>query len=288
MRYPLATWIPSPNFGYPRGTRGQLGRNIDAVNGGGEFWHSQQGRQAVAILMFQNPATEVSAHFLFPKVGKPVQMVDSDDPAWHTGGYVADDPLPGGPGIGSFANLYFHGFEFEGGSPGNLSEPLTKNQIDWGIQITRWLREVHESRMIYVRRETLWEHNEVRATACPSGRIPWTKVIAVLEEGEDMPLNAADKAFIKATSEAAVAPIAADVAALKKSHEGGELAGLWWKVKGAATIWFVEYVGGIYVRHSAVNPASYRAAGGDWRIIEVTAKQLNKTALGEPLPDLRV
>ena len=122
--------------------------------------------------MFQNPATEVSAHFLFPKTGRPVQMVDSADPAWHSGNYLA--------------NLHYHGFEFEGGPPGNLSEPLTANQVAWGVKVTHWLRKVHGTPSVYVRRDTLWEHNEVRNTACPSGRIPWAKVIAALKE-DDMP-----------------------------------------------------------------------------------------------------
>ncbi len=177
MRYPEATWIPSPNFGYPRGTHGQLEAKIDEAGKSGEFWHSQQGRQAVSIRMFQDPALEIAAHFLYPKVGKPVQMVDSNDPAWHAGGFIA--------------NVYYHGFEFEGGPPGNLSEPLTANQIAWGVRVTHWLRQVHKTPTRYVRKDTLWEHNEVKATACPSGRIPWTKVIAALGatvEEDDMPV----------------------------------------------------------------------------------------------------
>ncbi len=191
MKFPDATWIPSPNFGYPRGTHGQLKANISSSNGGGEFWHSQQGRQSVAIAMFQNPALQVSAHFLFPKVGKPVQMVDSNDAAWHAAGHIKNDPLPGGPGVGSLANLYFHGFEFEGGPPGNLSEALTSSQITWGVRVTLWLRKVHNSRQMYVLKETEWEHNWVTATACPSGRIPWVRVISALRESEqedDMPV----------------------------------------------------------------------------------------------------
>ncbi len=171
MRFPKATWIPSPNFGYPRGTHGQLRTKIQQAGKSGEFWHSQQGRQAVAIRMFQNPDLEISAHFLIPKVGKPVQMVDSNDPAWHAGGFIA--------------NIGYHGFEFEGGPPGNLREPLTPSQIVWGVEITHWLRQVHGTPTRYVRKDTLWEHNEVKNTACPSGRIPWAKVIVALEKEED-------------------------------------------------------------------------------------------------------
>jgi N-acetyl-anhydromuramyl-L-alanine amidase AmpD len=124
---------------------------------------------------FLNPEEEASAHFLFPRIGRPTQMVDSGDAAWHASGMAGN----------YFANLFFHGFEFEGGAPGNYSEPLTENQIEWGIRVTRWLRETHNSPLIYVRRETLWEHNEVAATACPSGRIPWARLIKELEDDMD-------------------------------------------------------------------------------------------------------
>ncbi len=171
MKYPAAIWVPSPNFGYPRSTHGQLASNIQKANRAGEFWHSIVGTLAAAKWRFLNMSEEASAHFLFPKIGAPTQMVDSDDAAWHSGNYLA--------------NLHFHGFEFEGGAPGNYSEPLTDNQVEWGIKVTRWLRETHNSPKIYVRRETLWEHNEVQATSCPSGRIPWARLINEWEDDID-------------------------------------------------------------------------------------------------------
>ena len=275
-RFLGATWIPSPNFGYPRGTHGQLASNISQVSKSGEFWHSQQGRQAVSIRMFQDPALEISAHFLIPKIGKPVQMVDSSDPAWHAGGFVA--------------NAYYHGFEFEGGPPGNLSEPLTASQRDWGVRLTHWLREIHGTPLVYVRRDTLWEHNEVKNTACPSGRIPWVRVIAALEE--DMPLNAEDKAWIKKAildqTNKALANTDVAVLEIRNSLRGGDLPGMWWKVKGKGTIYYVEYKGGVYVRHHARNPQSYLPAGGNWKVMAVTQAQLDVTIAGPHLPDLKV
>ncbi len=242
MRYSEATWISSPNFGYPRNTHGQLTFNINRANKSGEFWHSQQGRQSVAIAMFQNPATELSAHFLFPKTGRPVQMVDSADPAWHAGNYLA--------------NLHFHGFEFEGGPPGNLSEPLTANQLAWGVKVTHWLRDVHQTPLVYVRRDTLWEHNEVRNTACPSGRIPWTKVIAALKMEEDMPLNATDKTWLKATI-ASESKKAAEAAALKYSG--------WRLVKGSTPAVYLVTQG--HRRH-VFNARSFRESGYDFGLVK--------------------
>ncbi len=98
-------------------------------------------------------------------------------------------------------------------------------------------------------------------------------------------MNAAES---KKAAEAAVKPVAVELAAIRESHRGGELPGLWWKVKGVATIWYVDYVDGVLMRHSARNPASYRGVGGDWSVITVTAKQRDATALGAPLPDLKV
>ena len=178
--YPDAIWVPSPNFGYSRGTHGQLPNNIRRTGRSGEFWHSMVGSLSAAKWRFLNPEAGASAHFLFPRLGRPTQMVDSSDAAWHSGNYLS--------------NLHFHGFEFEGGAPGNYSEPLTESQIAWGIKATRWLREAHNSPKIYVRRETLWEHNEVAATSCPSGRIPWARLITELED--DMGLTTEDKEFI--------------------------------------------------------------------------------------------
>ena len=174
MIHPDCLWIPSPNYGYPRGVLKQM-------EGAGEFWHSMVGSLAAVKNRFLNPAEEASAHFLYPREGIPTQMVDSGDAAWHSGNYLA--------------NLHFHGFEFEGGAYGNLSEPLTENQIEWGIKITRWLRDVHNTPKVYVRRETLWEHNEVQATSCPSGRIPWERLIQELEG--DMAFTQADIDEIK-------------------------------------------------------------------------------------------
>jgi N-acetyl-anhydromuramyl-L-alanine amidase AmpD len=192
MRYPGALWVPSPNFGYPRGARGQLRANIIASRGGGAFWHSQVGPQQAAIGRFLNAAEEASAHFLFPKVrGQPVvQMVDSADPAWHAGGTLKEDPIAGGPGIGTIANLFFHGFEFEGGGTGNYNEPLTDYQIEEAVSVCHWLEAIGEWPRVgvYVWRETLQQHRWVYPTACPSERINQALIAARLsaQQEDDM------------------------------------------------------------------------------------------------------
>jgi len=69
------------------------------------------------------------------------------------------------------------GIEHEGGGPrwegdtGNFGEPLTPTQLTASLALVRWLGR--ECGFPLVRVTTLFEHNELSATLCPSGRIPW-------------------------------------------------------------------------------------------------------------------
>jgi hypothetical protein len=44
------------------------------------------------------------------------------------------------------------------------------------VRVLKWVRE-QEQWSAVARGETLFEHNEFMATACPSGRIPWDALI---------------------------------------------------------------------------------------------------------------
>lgn len=79
------------------------------------------------------------------------------------------------------ANKLYLGFEFEGGLVGNESEPLTPLQVDAAEHILRDLAEWKGVPLSFWQRpSTLIEHNELIATACPSGRIPWDELLARL------------------------------------------------------------------------------------------------------------
>mgnify|MGYP001610469326 FL=1 len=82
------------------------------------------------------------------------------------------------------ANIKFIGEEHEGVA----GEELNGNQILWTARITSSVRELcpRVKANPPQRRINLWEHNELTIfgaspTACPSGRIPWAKVIAEVE-----------------------------------------------------------------------------------------------------------
>lgn len=103
---------------------------------------------------------------------------------WHAGD--ADDDG------GVRANIDLVGIEHLGVA----GDPLTDYQVEMTVKITRWCAE-QSNRTRYARYPTqlgVWtlaEHNQVSdtATACPSGRIRWLRIIAALEEqpptGED-------------------------------------------------------------------------------------------------------
>jgi hypothetical protein len=70
-RYPGATWYGTHND-YPGGMKEYLGV-VD---------HIEQGSEGGTIGWFQNPASEVSAHFAISKTGQVAQFVDIHDAAW--------------------------------------------------------------------------------------------------------------------------------------------------------------------------------------------------------------
>lgn len=78
MRYPAATWIGSPNFGYGRGTHGQL--DPEAI-----VYHIAQGTMPGIDSWFNNPAALASSHFAVGDVGQVHQYVELEDASWANG-----------------------------------------------------------------------------------------------------------------------------------------------------------------------------------------------------------
>jgi len=93
------------------------------------------------------------------------------------------------------ANNDYIGIENEGDFP---KEPtLTQPQIDNLIRLTKDLEQWKgwKGTRTGDKTQTLWEHREVvwlggEATSCPSGRIPWDKILAGLQEEDMAHLNA--------------------------------------------------------------------------------------------------
>jgi hypothetical protein len=160
MRYPNATWRPGPaeKQGYP---------GAGVRTGKGAVLHSMEGSLAGGLGELDKPERRASWAFSNPKVGPLLQHYEAEAVTWHGGGIQA--------------NTQFIGIEHEG----MAGQPLTENQIVNVVGLLRWLAEV-EAWPGFVRFLTLWEHRDMTRfgsapTACPSGRIPWERIIGDLE-----------------------------------------------------------------------------------------------------------
>lgn len=131
----------------------------------GVVCHSMVGSYAGAMGRLDSQ-DRASWHFSITKAGTVYQHYDTEVVAWHAGTPQWNQKLIG--------------IEHEGGAPGNESEPLTAAQVAASTALVRWLSLQHG--FPRVRGVGLFEHRELYATACPSGRIPWGEY----EEG-DMP-----------------------------------------------------------------------------------------------------
>jgi N-acetyl-anhydromuramyl-L-alanine amidase AmpD len=121
-----------------------------------------EGSLSAALGELDKPERRASWHFSNPKSGPLLQHYETELPTWHAG-YEA--------------NCAYIGIEHEG----KAGEPLTEVQIANDVGLLRWLAQ-QEGWPGFTRHVTLWEHNEFSPTACPSGRIPWARIIADLED----------------------------------------------------------------------------------------------------------
>jgi N-acetyl-anhydromuramyl-L-alanine amidase AmpD len=108
-----------------------------------------------------------SWHFSVYRDGVIEQHYETEDVCWHCG-------APG--------NLYYIGIEHEGSS----IQPLTPTQYQATLNLQRWLFAQHPEWGQPELRKNLWEHGWLMATDCPSGRIPWERLLADLKEDGDM------------------------------------------------------------------------------------------------------
>lgn len=133
--------------------------------------HSAEGYLAHMREIIASPGSP-SWTFTNPQRGPLIQH-------YPVGYHTWTNSWDGGP---AWPNVRYFSCESEGVA----GDPLTESQVQNLIDLARWGKK----RFGWVgrpRRNWLWEHNEYGApTACPSGRIPWERIIAGLEEEEDM------------------------------------------------------------------------------------------------------
>ena len=153
--YPKAIRLDGPTW-----KQGYAG--ITVRQGKGLMGHSAEGRLNAALGVLDS--TRRASWCLFNTYdGTFYQHYPLSAVTWH-GGCV-------------FANAHFVGVEHEG----RAGEPLTQAQVASLAEFTAWLAEEEEWAEIKFP-DPLWEHRMMveygaDPTACPSGRIPWEKVI---------------------------------------------------------------------------------------------------------------
>ena len=141
----------------------------------GEVKHSMEGPLSAALGELDNAQRRASWTFSVAKDGAVYQHYRLEAVTWH-GGAI-------------YANRCYVGIEHEGVA----GQPLTDAQVAATIRLSRDLRRLCGgiSALPPERRVNLWEHREMtrygaEPTACPSGRIPWDRIIAALQEEDEM------------------------------------------------------------------------------------------------------
>jgi N-acetyl-anhydromuramyl-L-alanine amidase AmpD len=173
MRCPFATWRPGPaNKRYQWWPTNPKDGIVD---------HSAEGYKKVMRDLIADPNNEKSWTFSSYQDGGLDQHYEIEDVVWHCG-------YPG--------NLHYVGIEHEG-----LNEPLTEAQYQETLRLHRWLFEQHPQWGKPMRGVNLFEHKELWPTSCPSGRIPWARLIADLQE-DNM-----DEATVKGIVDKALKPV---------------------------------------------------------------------------------
>ncbi len=144
--------------GGPAGKVGAIGGVLHRT-GKGAVIHSAEGSLQAALAVLNGPKL-ASWHFTVAKEGQVFQHYALDIVTWHAGA----------------ANGLYTGIECEGVAGETVGGP----QLDALTNLLLWIGD-QEDWEAYARGVTLFEHNEFMATACPSGRIPWDRLISRLE-----------------------------------------------------------------------------------------------------------
>jgi N-acetyl-anhydromuramyl-L-alanine amidase AmpD len=155
--FPTGSWRPGP-----KSKQGYDGLAVNAVKG--VICHSMVGSFAGAMSRLDS-ADRASWHFSVCKDGRVFQHYDTLAVTWHAGSRIWNSKLIG--------------IEHEGGAPGNEGEPLTDAQKAASVALVRWLAKTHGFPLVRFNglSGALFEHRDVYATSCPSGRIPWAAYV---------------------------------------------------------------------------------------------------------------
>jgi len=171
-------WIGSPNYGYPRGTKGRKGYRPIAI-----VYHIMDGTLKGTDSWFRNPNAKASAHYGIGRNGEIHQYVKEEDAAWHAGAVRKPSwsLLKDYPHVNP--NLITIGIEHEG-KPG---EPFTEEMFQATLALTR---EIIKRWNIPVDDEHLIGHyriDSVNRPNDPGPTFPWERLFRELKGEDDAP-----------------------------------------------------------------------------------------------------
>ena len=106
--------------------------------------HNTSGKASGAVKWFQDPKSQVSAHYVVTRGGAVIQCVDEKDAAWHAGNRDINHAS-----IGIEVEAYAE------------AKGLTPEQDSTLIAVIRWIMARYQISKILL-------HRQVRATECPS------------------------------------------------------------------------------------------------------------------------
>lgn len=176
----LALAIRRPGPAWKQGYISAPSRTLEQIEG--KVKHSAEGSLAGLFAVLDSTERQASWHFSHAQDGRLYQHYPLEAICWHAG-------LPGDRRLDTslIGNATLIGEEHEGGGPGNYGEPLTEAQYQSSLYVSKEVRRLcpHVAASPPTLRRDLWEHGWLSNTSCPSGRIPWTRLIADLE-GNDM------------------------------------------------------------------------------------------------------
>jgi len=168
---PFANRVDSPNFGYPRGTHGQLTNPLAVVD------HIMCGTLVGCRSWFRNPDSWASATFGIGRNGDTDQYVSLNDCAWANGAVNKPDPIAALVYTSQNPNMVTWSIEHEG-SPQDI---WTEAMYQADLKLKRWLWQRKPGLLLLGHCHI----DSVTRAGCPGPNWPRDRLLRDLKE-EDM------------------------------------------------------------------------------------------------------
>jgi len=182
---PFANRIESPNFGYPRGTHGQLTNPIAVVD------HIMAGYFEGCRSWFRNPESWASSTFGISKNGDIDQYVSLYDCAWANGAVLKPDPIAAPVYTDHNPNVVTWSSEHAGWS----GEPWTEAMYQADLKLKRYLWQRKPDLILLGHCHI----DSVNKANCPGPTWPRERLLVDLKGGDMAALSQDAENWVKAT-----------------------------------------------------------------------------------------